>query len=184
MSKKRYNGLVSFSGVSEYLNEKASVMDILVGAGVGLVGAAAIKAALKKFAPDIYGKIAASAGKFVPVLTGVGAAAALYFVQKNSNKSRAIGHAAGALTAGVVLSAMDFLREKPILGLDFSGSPVALDLSQYNGLLINDGSDGSQFNGLLINDGSDARMGDLVAMSMGEDGNDYSDMAALNAFQG
>lgn len=178
--KRRYAGIVALNGIP-LVEDDVKVMDVVVGAVVGLVGSAAIKAGLNKFAPSVLTAVPAAA---VPVLAGFGSAAALYFAQKDGAKKRATGHAAGAAVSGIVLAALDMLRQYKPLGLDFGDAPVALNLSNYGGLLVNDPRyngllvNDPRYGGLLVNDNSQS-MNDLASMGMDND-DDYSDLVALN----
>jgi hypothetical protein len=166
--RRSYRGITSLNlgALPVGLDDSVQVKDVIMGVAVGLVGAAGVKAALNKFAPGIMTKIRDMAGPAIPLITGVAAGAALYYVQKGSSRAR--GHAVGAAMAGLAVTLMSYLPKLNIPGLDFN-EVVSLNLSGlggYNGLLVNDSSD---FNGLLVSDNSDS-LNELAAMSMDEDG--------------
>jgi hypothetical protein len=130
----------------------------------------------------------------MPAVTGVGAAAVLYYAQKGSK--RAVGHAIGAATVGVALTALDWLQKNKPFGLQFSAPPVSVNLGQYdgllvsnprqmNGLLVNNPRQTNgphQMNGLLVNNDSQSNMHRLGALSMGgDDEHGFSDVVALRA---
>lgn len=177
--RSRLGGIVSF-GELPLVNESVKGLDVLMGAGVGFVGSALVKVALQKVLPaDTYAKIASTVGKFLPLLTGISAGAVLYYVQKNSNKSRAAGHAIGAAALGLGLTVAELLKGTEVMGMKpFDAAPVSLDLSGYGGLLVDDSSQG-QMNGLIVDDHS-SQLNQLGAMSMGEDGGDYADVVELS----
>lgn len=180
---RRFHGTVSVPGLSDIplLNENASVSDVAIGVVVGLLASAGVKTLAKKFAPAAWASIETSVGKAAPLAAGSLAAAALYFGETKVMKfsrSRAVGHASGAALAGLALTAWDLLKQYQPLGLDFSET-VGVSLGKYlpgrnpyNGLLINDHSDGTRqmngYNGVLITDHSD-QLSELAAMSMGDD---------------
>lgn len=169
--RRRYSGFGALN-----LSQNVEVMDVIAGLAVGIVGSAAIKAALNKFAPTLMvslGKI----GKLSPLLFSGGAAAAAYYAQKGSN--RAIGHAVGALAAGATLSAIDYLRETKPMGLDFGAPAVSLNLGDYSGLLVNN-SVQRPMSGLIVD--NNANLGQLGAASMGgDDEMGYADIVALRS---
>lgn len=178
MARRRsYRGITSLTlgALPISLNDSVRFGDLLMGVGVGLVGAAAVKAALNKFAPALYAQVRDMAGAAIPAVTGLAAGAVLYYAQRNSNSTRAKAHAIGAITAGAAVTLMAYLPKLSgvVPGLDFS-DVVALNLGGYNGLLVADNSD--QFNGLLVADQSDS-LNELAAYSMGD--SDDDGLAAL-----
>lgn len=187
---RHYGSLVALNELP-LINDSVNVLDVAVGAVVGLVASALIKAGLQKASPEMYAKIASMAGPALPALAGAGSAAALYFAQKGSAKSRATGHAAGAAVAGLVLSAQGVLAARRPFGLDFSdlvalNGPYALAHERMrlaagmNGMIVNDRSDGSGMNGMIVNDNSDgSALPALAALSMGEDDSGDGGLAAL-----
>lgn len=175
----RLGGIVSFGNLP-LVNDSVKGLDVIVGAAVGFVGASLVKVGLQKILPpETYAKVAQAVGKFLPALTGLSAAAILYYAQKGMNRSRAAGHAIGAAALGVGLTVAELLKGTEVMGMKpFDASPVALDLSGYGGLLVNDNS-GPAMNGLIVDDTSGA-LNQLGAMSMGEDGGDYADVVELS----
>jgi len=168
MSHRRrhsFRGITSVAlGAFPDLNKSVTVMDVGVGVIGGLVAAAGVRAALAKFAPSILAQADGALGKAMPFATGVAAGAALYYAEKKS--SRGYGHAVGAAMAGLALTAMDFLRGQHLFGMTFN-EVTRVQLGQYGGLLVQDGTD--RLNGLLVADSTDSRLNELGAMSMGGD---------------
>lgn len=151
------------------LDDSVKVSDVLVGVAVGLVGAAGVKAVLNKFVPDVYAKVRDMAGPAIPLVTGIGAAAVLFYAQKGSGRAK--GHAVGAAMAGLAVTLLGYLPKLNIPGLDFN-EVVSLNLSgmgDYSGLLVADRSDA--LNGLLVADRSDS-LNELAAYSLGDEEND------------
>ena len=176
--RHKYHGITSISlgEMPVKLDDQVKVQDVLLGVAAGLLASAGVKAVLNKFAPDVYAKIKDTAGPAIPLLTGISAAAVLYYAQKGSSMAK--GHAVGAVAAGLAATLMSYLPSRKIPYLDFS-DVVSLNLSGvggYSGLLVNDHSD--QFNGLLVNDKSDS-LNQLAAYSMGEE--DEDGLMALSA---
>lgn len=173
---RRYGGIVSFGNLP-LVNDSVKGMDVLVGAGVGFIASTLVKAALQKVLPgDAYAKLTTTVGKLLPLLTGISAGAALYYAQKKS--ARGAGHAIGAIALGVGMTVSQYLSGQTIAGVKFEAAPVALDLSGYGGLLVDDNS-GPAMNGLIVSDHSD-QLNQLGAMSLGEDGGDYADVVELS----
>lgn len=175
--RRRYHGITSLNlgALPVGLDDSVKVGDLLMGIGVGLVGAAAVKAALNKFAPALYAQVRDMAGAAIPAVTGLAAGAVLYYAQRNSSPARAKAHAVGAFAAGTAVTLMAYLPKLSgvVPGLDFS-DVVALNLGGYNGLLVADNSD--QFNGLLVADNSDS-LNELAAYSMGDDNDGLAALA-------
>jgi len=171
---RRFHGITSLnlSAFPVSLDDSVTVMDVLIGAAVGLLGAGAVKGGFKKFAPDMYNKVAGVVGPAIPILTGGISAALLYYAQKGSARAR--GHAVGAALAGVTLTLQAAFAKMNIPMLDFN-EVVSLNLSGmggYNGLLVSDTSDAlNGFNGLIVDDKSDS-LNELAAYSMGEEDDD------------
>ena len=174
---RRFGGIVSL-GELPLVNENVKALDVFMGVAAGFVGSAVVKAALQKLLPaDTYVKLASTVGKFLPLVTGISAGAILYYAQKGMNRSRAVGHATGAVAIGLGMTVAELLRGQSIAGVTFSAAPVALDLSDYGGLLVDDTSRG--MNGLIVADKSD-QLSDLGVHALGEDGGDYSDIVELS----
>jgi hypothetical protein len=159
------------------LGESVDSTDVLLGMGAGLIASAAVKAALKNFAPQVYAQIASTAGMFLPALTGAAGAAAVYFGGTKLLKMsphKASGLAVGAVAVGGALSLWDFARAN-LSGvasgmLDFSGTVgVNLGHNPY-GMLIDDsaGQGVNGMGGLIVADHSDG-LAELAAISMGPD---------------
>jgi hypothetical protein len=177
---KQYRGITSISlgAMPVELNDSVKVMDVLVGAAVGVIGSGALRALLNKFAGETYQSVKGTLGPALPLLTGLGTGLVLYYAQKNMAVGRAKGHLVGAVGAGVAATVMSYL---PKIGemlpkewaLDFS-DVVSLNLgglgryADYSGLLVSDQSD---FNGLLVADKSDD-LNQLAAYAMGDEDDD------------
>ena len=170
------HAMVKVTGLGVF-DKSVNSTDVLLGAGLGLAGSAGVKAVAKSVFKDA---IPDAVHQFMPLLGGIGSAAALYYAQKGSNKSRATGHAVGAVAAGLVVQVYNLLKEKfP----DAFGDVVSLKFSGMNGLLINEnipriGPGGMQgYNGLIVNEPGHALGGyadnpslrELAQVSMGED---------------
>lgn len=153
------------------MGASVNTTDVLMGVGAGIIASAAVKAAIKRFAPSLYAQIAGTAGAAMPLLVGAAGAAAIYFggtklLKMNSYK--ATGLAAGSALVGAALAAWDFARANlATVGgglLDFSGT-VGVNLGGYN-MLVNDNTQG--MDGLIVADHSDG-LAELAAVSMGPD---------------
>lgn len=168
---RRLHGISTLNlGALPILGDSAEVMDIVIGVGLGFVGAAAVKAAAKKFVPTIWAQVESNVGMALPLVTGIASAAVVYFAEKKllGNTRRATGHAAGALMAGVVLSGWDILKKQAPAYFNDAVSLNLGSLGNYGGLLVNDQMSG--FGGMLVSDRSD-NLAQLAAMSMsGDDG--------------
>lgn len=162
-------------------------LDVAAGAVVGLVVSAGLRAAINKFAPTLVTSVPAG---LLPAGLGISSGAVLYYAQRQSAPSRASGHAVGAAVAGLAVAALDYLKSNNPAPdyLDFSAPPVALNLSGYNGLLVNNTAMG----GLLVDNTATQSMGGLLvdnaamgAMAMssmgGDDDMGYSDIVSLQA---
>lgn len=174
-----YSGTVS---LGRYLDSPVKPMDVIVGAIVGLGVGAAVKYAVDKVAPDALASVktalGSGAGAILPIGTGFSAAAILYFAQRNMDESRATGHAIGAAVGGLVLGAFDFLRTSDMTKAYFSDNPVALNLNDYRGLLVDNAARRS-LGGLLVDN---ANLGSLGAASMGgDDDMGYADIVQLTS---
>lgn len=174
--RRRYGGTVGVNlGQFPLLGESVNATDVLMGMGAGLLASAAVKAAIKRFAPQVYGQIASTAGMWFPAVAGAAGAAAVYFGGTKLfrvSQHRASGLALGAVAVGGALSLWDFARAN-LAGvggglLDFSGT-VGVNLGQY-GMLIDDsaGQGVNGMGGLIVADHSDG-LAELAAISMGPD---------------
>lgn len=182
---RRYNGMVSLSGLP-LLDDSAKVVDIVVGAAIGVVAVGGIKAVLQKYAAATYVQLQTAVGPVLPALAGFAAGAALYFAEKGSNKGRATGHAAGAAVVGIALTVQKVLETQKPFGIDFS-DVTTLNLNELQarramaGMLVADRSDGIQrgMNGMLVSDTSDGSA-QLAALSMGDDQDGIEMLAGMN----
>lgn len=182
MAKRRrrsYRDYVQIPGLSAIPGVNSSVkgMDVLVGAGAGVLGAELVKMAADKL--NLTSKLPEALAPFLPSLTSAAAGFALYYGQKQS--ARATGHLVGALAASVA-AAVPPVKAK----LGFS-DVVSLRLSQYagryGGVLVDENTPAigpGAYGGLVVDEPqramSDANLAALAQMSMGDD-NDG--MAAL-----
>ena len=204
---RRYgsSSVVTIPGLSAIpiINDSVKVMDVAIGIGIGVFGAALLKGIAKKALYDpakptdnTWVKFDKAVGAFVPAVFGIGAGVAAYYGLKKTQK--AAGYAAGAALAGVALSAkawaqgQDFAKPKtdsagvvtqPLL--DFS-EVTQLNLGgyrgmgDYRGLLVRDTTDGSNaMNGLLVRDTTDGSLSGLAAMSMGDDDSGVESLAGM-----
>lgn len=115
---------------------------VLVGAAVGTVGAGLVKYALnmieveKKDAPGVKVGILSADGPLsavapvVPVLTASLAGVGLYMLQKKSAMGKA--HLVGAVSAGVAISAFDYLRTAEATRKYFADYVSFPQVSGYN----------------------------------------------------
>lgn len=197
MSRRRrhYHGSVEVSlGRYADLDRSVVLKDVLIGMGMGIVGAAAGAYALKQ-ARSMVNPIAALAAPAsgmdlpktaAPVVGGLAAAAAAWMFGKKKSAQEAFGWAAGAAGAGVLIA----LAYSPLAAqVGFSGA-VGLNLP-WGGMLIDDNSGESMqtLNGLIVNDQPGAMrgyadspgMGRLAAASLDPD-EDYSELARLANF--
>lgn len=178
--RRRYGGIVSVGlGRLPVINSSVSFKDAAIGVGLGLLGSALLKGLAKRFLPSVYAQAAGAVGQFMPALAGIGAGAVLYYAQKKT--ARATGQAAGAVLAGLALSAWDFARSRlATMGggvLDFSGT-VGVNLGNPYGMLIRDDSGPPGMNGLLIADHSDS-LAELANISMGPDNDGISELMGM-----
>lgn len=168
-----------FSSASAALNSSYKGMDLLVGAGAGLVGTLGVKWAANKF---LAGKLPAVVMSYFPVFGAAAVAAALYFGEKKS--ARGAAHAIGALTAGLSVSGWAMLQQQfPSLA-----SVVAFQYDGYGrpygnyGILQNDYAPamGRGYQGLLVDDTSSRNLSDLANLSMSDsDGDDASALLGM-----
>lgn len=173
--RRRYHGITSISlgNLPVGLNDHVAVQDVLLGIVAGLGASAVLKGLLNKFLPVQYAQLKNAAGPAVPLLASAGAGAALYMLQKGSDRAK--GHAVGAVAAGLAVTVMGYLPKvaSMIPGVPFDFSDVVSvnlgGLGGYGGLLVADSSD--QFNGLLVADKSDD-LNQLAAYSMGDSDDD------------
>lgn len=176
--RRRFGGTVgvSLGRAIPLLGESVNATDVLLGMGAGLVASAAVKAAVKRFAPSIYTQVANTAGMWFPAVAGAAGAAAVYFGGTKLFKvsqHKASGLALGAAAVGGALSLWDFARAN-LAGvggglLDFSGT-VGVNLGSPYGMLIDDsaGQGVNGMGGLIVADHSDG-LSELAAISMGPD---------------
>lgn len=175
--RRRYNGIVSLGALD--LPKQVSTVDVLAGLVAGLVGSAGLMAVIQKYAPDVAEKVKSTLGAAFPLAGGISVAAILFAVQNKSNPQRAMGHAVGAAAAGGFVALLNYLKTAKPFGLTFDAPPVALSLSDYNGLLV-DNSVQRQMSGLIVD--NNASLGQLGALSMGGDDEvGYADIVALRA---
>lgn len=174
--RRRYGSTVGVNlGRLPLMGESVNTTDVLMGVGAGILASAAVKAAVKRFVPQVYAQIASTAGAAMPLLVGAAGAAAVYFggtklLKMNSYKAKGI--AAGSALVGAALAAWDFARANlSTVGgglLDFSGT-VGVNLGGYNMLIEDSAGQGvNGMNGLIVADHSDG-LAELAAVSMGPD---------------
>lgn len=173
---------------------EVSSLQVLAGAAVGTVGAGLVKYALnqiqveKKDAPGVKVGILAADGPLsmiapvVPVLTASLAGAALYMVQKKSAMGKA--HLVGAVSAGVAISAFDYLRTMDSTKKYFADYVSFPQVAGYNdyvrfptmGVIANN----PRLNGFGVI-ANNPRLAEVTASAMGAMGGDYDMMDAFTA---
>lgn len=189
--RRSFRGITTIPGLGgfEVLKKDVEAMDVLVGAAVGFVGSALVKGAAKKFLASSYPQIAQTVGKFMPAATGLAVGAIAYYAQKKSKSG--LGHAIGAVSAGVGMTVRDFAADA--LGssdlFDFS-EVTQVNLGRYGGLLVNDATNGyagllvndatNGYGGLLVSDATDNKgLNDLARVSMGDDSDGLHELARM-----
>lgn len=173
---------------------EVSSMQVLAGAAVGTVGAGLVKYALnqieveKKDAPGVKVAILAADGPLgmlapvVPVLTASLAGVGLYMAQKKSARGKA--HLVGAVSAGVAISAFDYLRTAEATRKYFADYVSFPQVSGYNdyvrfpsmGVIANN----PRLNGFGVI-ANNPRLAEVTASAMGSMGGDYDMMDAFAA---
>lgn len=180
--RRRYSGIVSLGGLEQIVSGSVNVTDVLLGLAVGAVSGLGLKYIINNYAPDAIKVQFAKLGQYAPLAAGLTAAAALFYAQGGSQsaKGNAIG-AAGAGAAISLLSAVGSSKWAADAGLAGYGNPaVALNLSNYRGLLVDNAQRGGQMNGLIVD--NNANLSRLGALSMGGDDElGYSDIVALRS---
>ncbi len=184
--RRRFGGTVGVNlGNLPLVGESVNTTDVLMGMGAGIIASAAVKAAVKRFAPGVYAQVAGTAGAFLPTVVGAAGAAAVYFGGRKflgMSDHKAKGLAVGAVAVGGALSLWDFARANlsSVGGglLDFSGT-VGVNLGGY-GMLIDDsaGQGVNGMNGLIVADHSDG-LAELAAVSMGPDDDGINELLTM-----
>ena len=185
MARRRYGGMVSIPLGNFLPSVRGSVrpMDVIIGGAVGFVGVNVLDALLNKFAASAWGSVKTSLGKLLPVAVGTLAGSAIYMVGKKTKllaADKATGFFWGAVAYGVAATAQNFLRGMAIPGAGGAvfSDVVALPLSSYNGLLVDNPA---PMNGLLVDNPTPQRsnLAALGQLSLGDD--EYDGMDALAA---
>lgn len=108
------HAVVSFPDLGDYgiMNYEVNSTDVIVGAGIGLLGVGAAKMINAKLLTDAAGisKLPGFLVPMMPLLGGLLGGTAAFMFQKNSNPNRGKGHMVGAIGAGAAVTAMDYLR--------------------------------------------------------------------------
>lgn len=93
-----YITVPSFGSIKEYspLGKSVNSTDVLVGAGVGLVGGAFVKMGISKLDVATGGKVPGFVKTYVGPISSFVAGVAAYMVQRKKNRNRATGHLVGA----------------------------------------------------------------------------------------
>jgi hypothetical protein len=160
--RRRYGGLVSLPSLSglkstakEFspLNKSVNSTDVLVGAGVGIVGGALVKIGMEKLDTALGGKLPDFVKQYAGPISAFLAGAGAYYFQRKSKKSRGTGHLVGASIAAILPIAQGLATAY----LPF-GSLVDVNL----GLPIDDGV------GMMIDEGM-GDLGSLAAYSMNDE---------------
>lgn len=122
-----------------YLNKSVNSTDVLVGAGVGILGALAARYAYNKLDPATLAKLPSFLPKAMPLLGAVAAGGLAYALQRKRNPSRALSHLIGAAAGGVALTAWEQIRAwKDSKGNQPFADIVSMALDGY-GVLVQDG---------------------------------------------
>lgn len=180
--RRRYNGIVSLGGLENIVSGSVSTKDVLMGLVAGVVGGLGLKFVINKYLPSVavqLGKI----GNLVPLATGVSVGALLFYAQKGSQAAK--GQALGAAGAGAAISLLTYASDwaaKAGYGVaGYHGPTMALNLSNYGGLLVdNTVARSQQMSGLIVD--NNANLSRLGALSMGGDDElGYSDIVALRS---
>ena len=159
------------------MGDNVKVMDVVVGLAAGAIGAIAVPILINKYAPP---SISGPLSKFGTLVGGLSVGAALFYAQKGS--SQATGHAVGAAAAGAAL-ALTAYAQGPITsalgGWGYGSPPVSMNLSNYQGLLVDNNAQRGM-GGLIVD--NNASLGALGALSMGGDDEvGYADLVALRS---
>lgn len=198
---RRYHGAVEVN-LGDYASFERSVgtKDVLIGLGLGIVGAAAAAFGRKKLADSnptssLYSNPYLVMG--LPIIGGGIAGFAAWMLRKQKNRSAAYANLIGAVGAGAALA----VWPKVATAVGFAGDwmydgAVGLDIPMqgYEGMLVDDSAGESNqglrgFGGMLVDDQPGALrgyadrsgMGRLAAASLDAD-EDYSELARLSAF--
>jgi hypothetical protein len=174
--RRRYSGFGSLD-----LSDSISLSDAAIGIAAGTLGALGLSALVNKFLPSVAVKLAPYKN-LLPAITGVGVGAALYYGQGQSPKAK--GQAIAAAVAGAAVAGLSYVSSAlagagyaPMAG--FGAPAVALNLSNYAGLLVNNPVQ-QRMNGLIVD--NNANLGALGAASMGgDDEMGYADIVALRS---
>ncbi len=183
--RRRYSGIVSLGGLEDIVSGSISVSDALMGLAAGVVGGLGVKYLINQYAPQSIKDAVNKLGAAVPLAASLSVGAALYYAQGKtaSAKAQALG-AAGAGAAITLLGyATNFAAKQGVNVAGYGAPAVSLNLSGYNGLLVNNTvAPGSRMplNGLIVD--NNANLSQLGALSMGGDDElGYSDIVALRS---
>lgn len=193
---RRYGGAVSVD-LGSYADLSRSVVtkDVLLGVGMGIVGAAAAAFGLKKARSMVnpIGFLAVPAGTdylkmALPAIGGAGLGFGAWMYNKKKNRNMGYAHLLGAAAAGLALAVWPKVAE----AVGFAGV-VGLDIP-YGGFIVDDSAGESNqslhgFGGLIVDDNPSAlrgyadrgHMGRLAAASLDPE-EDYSEMGRLAQF--
>jgi hypothetical protein len=178
--RRRYNGIVSLGGLEDIVSGSVSTRDVLMGLAAGVVGGIGLNFVLKKYLPSVAVQLD-KLGQLVPLATGISVGALLFYAQKGSQSAK--GQAIGAAGAGAAIALLGYASDwaaKAGFGR-YGGPTMALNLSNYDGLLVDNAvARSQQMNGLIVD--NNANLSRLGALSMGGDDElGYSDIVALRS---
>lgn len=195
MARRRYHGAVEVNlGSYASFERSVSTKDVLIGLGLGVVGAAAAAYGRKKLAATQAWASNEYLVMALPALGGAGAGFAAWMLRKKKSRQAAFANLLGAAGAGAALA----VWPKVASAVGFAGDwmyngAVGLDIpvQGWGGMLVDDtaGESDQSLSGLLVNDSPSALrgyadrsgMGRLAAASLDPD-EDYSEMSRLAAF--
>lgn len=139
--RRRYGALEvipGLGGVMSTLKSHVKGTDVVVGGLAALAGIWGVKKVMNTY---LVGKVPEIVLRVTPALSGVLAGTALYYLQKKGNRARGMGHAIGAVSAGIAINAMNELK------VQFPELADVVDL-RLSGLILND----PQLRGIIVNE--------------------------------
>lgn len=145
--RRRYGGLVSLpslggltSAAKDYspLNRSVNSTDVLVGAGVGIVGGALVKIGLEKLDEAIGGKLPNVVKQYAGPLSAFIAGGVAYYLQRKSKKARGTGHLVGAAVAAILPVAQGLATQFLPFG-NLVDVNLGLPIDESVGMMIDEG---------------------------------------------
>lgn len=153
--------LVQVPGLGLFRGSAGSSSDVAVGAAAGLVGIAAIKFAVNKFAPPLPTIVV----RALPLISGAITAGVLYATGKRGGHGK--GRAIGAVLAGAAINVWDEVRANVPSLADL----VSVQLSGYRGyggMIVENRGGLNGYGGMLV-DNSARNLDGLNAINMAPD---------------